>query len=89
MLRRLSPGLSRPGSGTCVVQAGSSVQSWDPVGLDQPLGSGPGLSGPTAEGQEVEVAGEPNVRCRTEETREEQAGQLHDSSTGLLDLLLA
>lgn len=53
-------------SPTCVVQGRPSVDGGGPVGLDEPLGPRPGLSGPAAEGREVEVAGEPHVRCDEE-----------------------
>lgn len=40
------------------------------AGLDEPLGPGAVLSGPAAERQEVEVAGEPHVGCSGERNRE-------------------
>ena len=53
---------------TCVVEGRASVDRGSPVGLDEPLGVRPGLSGPAAERREVKVAGEPDVRCSEEET---------------------
>lgn len=54
-------------SPTRVVERRSSVDGGSPVGLDEPISPRPGLSGPAAERQEVEVAGEPHVRCNERE----------------------
>lgn len=47
---------------TCVVECRPSVDGGGPRWLDEPLGARPGLSGPAAEGREVKVAGEPDIR---------------------------
>lgn len=52
---------------TCVVEVQPSVDGRCSVGLDEPRGAGPGLSGPTAERREVKVAGEPHVRWNEKE----------------------
>lgn len=65
---------------TCVVECRPSVDSGGPRGLDEPLGAHPSLSGPAAEGREVKVAGEPDVRWDTEERAD---GGEFEASPGL------